>query len=97
MIIFPSAIMGLFLRVSALPNKKFFLYFLSKRVRIELYMFKYSTDKFFYKLKIGYQASNLEASIIKFIKNFVRTLKELLNIIINFIKCLVGLIKGIVR
>ena len=53
--------------------------------------------KFFYKLKIGYQASNLEASIIKFIKNFVRTLKELLNIIINFIKCLVGLIKGIVR
>lgn len=41
MIIFPSAIMGLFLRVSVLPNKKFFLYFLSKRVRIELYMFKY--------------------------------------------------------
>ena len=68
-----------------------------KKKHRKLYMFKYSTDKFFYKLKIGYQASNLEASIIKFIKNFVRTLKELLNVIINFIKCLVGLIKGIVR
>ena len=68
-----------------------------KKKHRKLYMLKYSTDKFFYKLKIGYQASNLEASIIKFIKNFVRTLKELLNVIINFIKCLVGLIKGIVR
>lgn len=41
MIIFPSAIMELFLRASALSNKKFFLYFLQNKVRIKSYMFKY--------------------------------------------------------
>ena len=68
-----------------------------KRKHRKLYMFKYKTDQFFYKLKIGYQVGRLEKSIIKFGKSVISTLIELLNIIINFLKCIYGIIRGIVR
>ena len=68
-----------------------------KKKHRKLYMFKYKTDQFFYKLKIGYQVGRLEKSIIKFGKSVISTLIELFNIIINFLKCIYELIRGIVR
>lgn len=68
-----------------------------KKNHRKLYMFKYRTDAFFYKLKIGYQIGRLESSIIKFARGFIYVLKEFLNIFINFAKCIFGLFKGIMR